>query len=418
LETQLQTFLLILQTYLIVHTRAQLKRPGFYLLLSLLAALSLLVRLDSAVYLSVLYVYLLYRLAFRITPPKQALALRIACLALPLSLLLGGWFFWKLSYYGELLPNTFYVKTSGLSIAYLKQGLRYLHTFFSSYLLLPLLLLPAFYAKRLLKQEGLTLSLLLCSGWLAYILYVGGDFMEFRFMVPILPLLFLLMCWSIYQLRYRWLRALLVLFILGGSLYHAQTFYYEYGIESTKRLHAHIRAEDENWAGVGKLLAKHFAEAEEPVIIATTAAGAIPYFARLPTIDMMGLNDPWIARNEKVRSPRPGHQKRASLAYLQRKNVNLIVGQPQVRPKGQFLKRPLSSKDMLELGLVAEDSLHIPASAQVLVFPLDANYEAAIIYLRQSNAVDALIAKEKLLTYPLLSAPADPKKGTLVQAME
>ena len=32
-------------------------------------------------------------------------------------------------------------------------------------------------------------------------------------------------------------------------------------------------------------------------MIATTASGAIPYYSRLRTIDMLGLNDPWIARH-------------------------------------------------------------------------------------------------------------------------
>jgi glucan phosphoethanolaminetransferase (alkaline phosphatase superfamily) len=56
---------------------------------------------------------------------------------------------------------------------------------------------------------------------------IGGDFMEFRFLVAILPLLFIMICWLIFQfIRPPILRAAAVLLILVGNVHHVFTFRY------------------------------------------------------------------------------------------------------------------------------------------------------------------------------------------------
>src|SRR5262249_35012416 len=59
---------------------------------------------------------------------------------------------------------------------------------------------------------------------------------------------------------------------------------------------------------VGRWLRDH---APPEAGIAVNAAGAIPYFSRLPTIDMLGLNDARIAHSDMPRmgEGRPGHEK-------------------------------------------------------------------------------------------------------------
>ncbi|MCB9665266.1 MAG: hypothetical protein H6732_14235 [Alphaproteobacteria bacterium] len=49
------------------------------------------------------------------------------------------------------------------------------------------------------------------------------------------------------------------------------------------------------------------------MVLATTAAGVLPYQADLTTIDMLGLTDAHVARHGAVVSERPGHQRVASL---------------------------------------------------------------------------------------------------------
>ena len=102
-------------------------------------------------------------------------------------MLLVPWFVWKLDYYGNLLPNTFYAKSAGNPIVPPLYGLFYLAVFFVSYA--AFLLIPRFLRHRrdLLAVPGVHQVLAVVPVWFLYICVVGGDFMEFRFMVPVLP---------------------------------------------------------------------------------------------------------------------------------------------------------------------------------------------------------------------------------------
>src|SRR5690606_19757581 len=68
-------------------------------------------------------------------------------------------------------------------------GLFYLAAFFASYA--AFLLVGRFrkYRSELLAVPGVGHLLVAVPVWCLYICVVGGDFMEFRFMVPVLPLL-------------------------------------------------------------------------------------------------------------------------------------------------------------------------------------------------------------------------------------
>ena len=66
-------------------------------------------------------------------------------------------------------------------------------------------------------------------------------------------------------------------------------------------------------------------------VIATTMAGAIPYYSELFTIDQLGLTDREVAlHGEVIRPLRRGHTKRASAAYLSARGVNLVLHHPRV----------------------------------------------------------------------------------------
>lgn len=120
----------------------------------------------------------------------------VVCYALPPFLAGGAFLLWKHGYYGSLLPNTFYAKSA--AAGWLGQGVYFLALFFATYwLLLPALLaLPALPALRprerapwLLAGFGL--------GYTAFVLWVGGDFMFARFMLPVVPVLYLALEWLV-----------------------------------------------------------------------------------------------------------------------------------------------------------------------------------------------------------------------------
>ncbi len=107
------------------------------------------------------------------------------------SLIFGSYFVWRASYYGQILPNSYYAKTLGGTQQYV-QGVRYLLTFFASQgrVFLLLCTLSMFGLVRLLfRNAGIRLILFFLSVYVAFIIYAGGDWMSgYRFIAQIYPL--------------------------------------------------------------------------------------------------------------------------------------------------------------------------------------------------------------------------------------
>src|SRR5437773_1176979 len=98
-----------------------------------------------------------------------------------------------------------------------------------------------------------------------------------------LSLFFVATSWLIStQIKNAILKVLLVVLVLSGSLSHALSFSHTLDIESVGTLQQHVEDESENWTAVGKTLGQAF-DYDRTVVIATTAAGAIPFYSRLET---------------------------------------------------------------------------------------------------------------------------------------
>jgi hypothetical protein len=152
-----------------------------------------------------------------------------------------------------------------------------------------------------------------------------------------------------------------------------------------------------------------FSESANTVKIATTAAGAIPYYSRLPTVDMLGLNDKWVARNGPIVSSRPGHQKRATMEYLVKQNVNLVVGHPQVELISAISREEYSIHDLEQFIFFSISEIEanlIPATAKVVEIPLDSDYKITVLYLTQHSYIEELIQDLELNTYEITRATA------------
>ena len=405
LETQLQALLITACAGVALSiARPATKSPGAgrYASLSALSAAAVLTRLDSALPCSILFAWVWIALLRR-RPPMRSILVRGVASAGPALLLLGPWLGWKLAYYGEILPNTFYAKVQAVSVATLEQGLGYLLTFVVSYQLLPCLVLAAALGKRLWRRQDLFALGLVVLGWCAYLVRVGGDFMEFRMLVPILPLAFVVVTFSIFQLEHRGGRALLATLVVFGSGFHAVRFTDGGDLDSVPTLRGYIESERDNWPGVGRALGELFGTAAQPVTIATTAAGAIPYYSRLPTVDMLGLNDLQVARHGTLTSLRSGHFKLADFRYLLHRRVQLVLGHPRVErlrgPSEDEATFPLHRLRWFYLEGVDPDA--IPASTRVLEIPLDGTFGIKVLYLVPHPLVDTVIEQRGLRTWPL-----------------
>ena len=119
----------------------------------------------------------------------------------PVILVVVGHLLFRLAYYGEPLPNTYYLKLGGVPLVNrLGRGLVVLGQNASMQLVVPLVLAGAFVwvvkrqARPLPYGTGLLLSVVIAQA--AYLLYAGGDSYDQsytdRFLVPVVPFLFVL----------------------------------------------------------------------------------------------------------------------------------------------------------------------------------------------------------------------------------
>ncbi len=404
LETQLQALLIIAGFFTGILIHENPTRLRFRVLFSLVCGFGLLTRLDSTLPLMVMGTSILIGDLRNKDMTASKITARWLPLVLPVLLLVLPWLVWKAIYYGSLLPNTFFVKAATPTGEIFTQGARYILLFLNSYWLTPFLLLAVFFSKTILTNRFLIQAGAAALLWGLYVIYVGGDFMEFRFLVPVLPLFFILISAAIWQIQPILPRALLIGIILIGSWRHWKTFENRDGVESIRALHAHVAAPEENWIGAGKRLGELFGHLPG-VRIATTAAGAIPYYSGLYSVDMLGLNDAWVARHGITLGSRPGHQRISPLSYLIERKVNLVIGQPMVLPRGIRPADHPAFRNLEILELMDLEPNQLPGELLMVEIPLDSLYTLSVVYLQQDEGIDRVIQTQGLATYPITVKP-------------
>lgn len=411
LETPLVTALFLAGCLAAVRVMAgRLERERGLLMLSVILAAGVLTRMDTVLLLAVPAVS-----ALAAGPPRGPVTDRqtfgdIARLTILPALLVGGWLAWKYSYYGDILPRAFYLKAVNASS--IDHGLRYFYEFIVSYNLAPFLFFAIFFFGPIFRREHRAELMMAASVsiWFIYLLKVGGDFMEFRFMAPAIPVMMVLLVWMLFRWTSKaWLRTAGVALVLAGSFHHAATFAYdrEAGVEPVAMLGAHLDSPGENWIGIGKTLGGMF-RPEDGVVIATTAAGAIPFYSRLRSVDMLGLNEPGPAGAEwsdqggqagdagEIRqagdgddrtrgvlvSTIPGHRRVLPFEYLNLRGVHLVISHPVVTRVGE-------TPAVLPL-LPVSGPPHL--RGQLLYVPIGGGYQVVMLYIRPHPAIDSMIA--------------------------
>jgi len=405
LETQLQCFL-ITCTALMIFKALNQERPAktHLFLAGVFTALAILTRLDSSLLCGILIIYFLFTV-YR----KQEFKIKtvLVCwfvISVPIFILVGPWLLWKYSYYGDLLPNSFYLKANVFSYNVFKSGLGYIFSFFASYYFFPFFLAMVIHYKNITADKHLLPFFISVVLWVVYLIRVGGDFMEYRFFVPILPFIMILITWSITLISVEWLRIVMIFLVVAGTISHSILFTGFRGIQPIKAQRDDVIGGKPNWREVGIRLGIMLQHKGINATIATTAAGAIPYYSGLKTIDMLGVNDPWIARyGESIKEYyRPGHSKWAKLDYYVKAKANLILGLPKIRDKGWSPgSNCLSLEEFGNFDIAGLKIQELPARIQVIEIPLDDNHNLYVLYLVPAPEIDQLIREESLKTYPV-----------------
>lgn len=245
------------------------------------------------------------------------------------------YFAWRYAYYGYIFPNTYYVKVGNDQLT-LERGLSYLYTHGSMALLLPLMLGVAVAAAALprVARDHARYILLIATLWLVVVVVEGGDaFSHGRFLMPVIPLVTLAGVAGIATALdaavagRRALGAVALAAATAAALSLAQA--------STAGDREFGRRAIADWRDSGELLA---ARVPEGYTVGVFAAGAIPYYSQLPSLDLLGLTDETIAHSPSLAtaSTIPAHEK-ANTEYVlteARPEIIIIGGvgfQPELR---------------------------------------------------------------------------------------
>ena len=388
LESSMQTALFLLITYICVQVFL-ISDWSFKttLWLSLSVTIAMLTRLDSAVVCIGIIVPAVF-FAIKKDVLKKNFITHLILFSIPLILILGTWFLWKLSYYGDVLPNTFYTKVATPTSA--EHGMYYLYFFFIEYFLIIFPIWWIFRIKTFFNSVNSNLVIvgIAMAAWLAYIIYIGGDHIEFRFLVPIIPFLFIVIGWLIFTTTsMNIVRVFFILIILAGTIRHELTYKDSAdpasGIAPLRQFDEEFTKEFGEWSRAGRMLKEAF-NGNKNVWIATSGAGAIPFYSELPTIDMLGLNDRWIAHHGITLGTVPGHQRISPMSYLVNRNVNILLGHPTIIKTGASLT---------QIPLAPMDSTFTLIYATLILAPISPAEQLVMVYLQQNSIVDEVIRR-------------------------
>ncbi len=250
---------------------------------------------------------------------------RLTAFAVPFVFVYLPYFMIRWRVYGDIFPNTYYAKSGGLS--YFRQGSVYLFHFMATtggWIWLPLFGLSLAGRPRDRNETRLRafalLSALIYGG---YVVKVGGDFMEHRFLVPLLPLIAVAAEISLRH-HLRRLRspglalagvavvslavavALLPIRLIGPyqlrwMLAAEHTFY------PVKKL-IPLRV-GSGYVEEGEALHRALVERGLRPHLVGAAIGMLGYYSDLPLVDALGLTNRRIAHKRIHFRGRPGHEK-------------------------------------------------------------------------------------------------------------
>jgi arabinofuranosyltransferase len=230
----------------------------------------------------------------------------------------------RVIYYGAWLPNTALVKVvfSGPRVV---AGLHYVGSFALAYAPLPILCVLLWLwgrrCERRLDALAITYGVPVLL-WMGYVVLVGGDiFPAYRQL-----LVTVVLCCSFLAVGVSWIdrrqrrlvgyaSPLAALFLIAMGVFHLRE------VE-----HARTVGYDDKvweWKATGLFLRAAFGH-EQP-LVGVIAAGAIPYWSRLPALDLFGLNDAHIARfGKRLIGPKQGHDL-WDTDYIASRRPDLII---------------------------------------------------------------------------------------------
>jgi arabinofuranosyltransferase len=337
LETSMFTMFMWL-SYTSAATAARNTSARFYVYHGLLTALAVFTRPEGLL----AFMFLPIMIGVR---RKSCSNRRLAISACAAASLIIPYLIWKQIYFSTIIPNTFYAKT-GASIPVIWRGVAYIIQGWG--ILESALLILTFFGLFLYKDRSLhvyrihlALSLFVIV-FIVYILAVGGDSLgPDRFLAPLIPFVsagaFLTILQTCQKFKYSYILVAATAIGVFLALWNAApilNFYRSPDVFSFEKEARH------RGTIVGRCLAEHTSPDQS---IATSIIGRIPYYSNLYTMDVFGLIDPYIARQQApgMGTGAAGHEK-SDWEYTLSRKPDFITGQELIAApprESDWLKR-------------------------------------------------------------------------------
>jgi len=298
-----------------VRPQNQNSRFGGTVTLGLILAAALVVRMDAAPQVAIIVIY---GIAARKVDRGQIPALLVAVMVT-----LAGVLVFQHAYFGDALPNTYYQKVVGASIGErIQNGILVFNNYAArDVLMMALVSAAGIWLYRAMRSPQAAFLAGLFAVQCLYSIWVGGDYAEpevaaaNRFITQGMPALIILFSLASDHILSdvltpsrnrartgaRSATVLSVATALGTVLVISGTPWLNWAIDNTPLLKADVRRVRAGFAIAGNT--------SPAATIAVHAAGQIPYYSDRTTVDLLGLNDPLIAKGPRSTSFYPGHDK-------------------------------------------------------------------------------------------------------------
>jgi hypothetical protein len=285
----------------------------------------------------------------------------------------------RLFYFQDWLPNTYYAKTGG-EWNQIVRGFKYLAEYCADYEGLLLMGAPVGYFLLVGGRKSRFLAVTVVALWGATVL-VGGDGLPmYRFALAPLPFLLVLQGRLIQNLCHHFIKSSryspklvgygLVIVVLCWAVVHLSKPI----VGSHYRLYEYQKkVEIPRWTRVGKLFKENVSKQDS---LAAVPIGAVSYYSELYVYDMLGLTNKHIAQREMAQAEVgwTGHEKHDGQYILSQKPTYLLLGNidvtnkprnPQSRPFIPYFNKYVweREKDMFETDLIIK--MYEPRSVEI-----------------------------------------------------
>jgi len=205
---------------------------------------------------------------------------------------------WKWSYYGNILPNTYFAKMTGEGRAFV-EGFNYSLDFLreNGGAVLVGLFLANLFSRKISRAFLLAAALVIIQT--GVVIAAGGDWMHFyRFFVPVLPVIATggaaglgIILKMNHQTR-KWTLAV----VLAGTLFAACVNIYKVERATGREVMPHVKAGTYLTDGYRQTARWIVDNTPEGSSVALCDIGLVGYYSERPIVDMFGLIDPHISR--------------------------------------------------------------------------------------------------------------------------